>query len=235
MSTVETLLESAARCYRLARLDQDACRVFLRLSEFDQAARLYAGLGQWLLAADCFARAGQWEQAADAYEQGGNQVAAAEAWLRAGKRIRAAWLFVAEAGQPHRARALLEDHRFRDPGRILGTAVVLACCDAHTHDPGGAGRHLRRVLVRFDTLGFGDATWIVPRACTVAEQIGRIDLVVLFLAAAWRAGHPGAADRWRDEVARLLGDTAGVPDEDVNTTVPPQGDRDDQDQGPATA
>jgi hypothetical protein len=50
-------------------------------------------------------------------------------------------------------------------------------------------------------------------AVEAAEVVGRPDLAGRAFAASFRAGTPGAAERWRQWADRVLGDTFGVPGE----------------------
>lgn len=206
---VPELLGRAARLYRTAGCDDDACRCLERSGDFAAAAALHRQLGRFAAAAACFERAGQPLQAAPAHAAAGNPADAARCYREAGQALEAAWVIAHHLGQPARALATLLEAPPDAAGpaetRDLRRALVRARCLAATQ-PDQAARTLRQVAAAFAATATGAQPGLFAWALAVAETLDRPDLAARLFAAL-----PAEAPGWADWARRRLGTADGIP------------------------
>lgn len=208
----EPLFLRAARCYAGSGWLAEAGRCFERAGRPLEAARLYEQRGEWTAAARAYGRAGEWAGAARCHLRAGEPEAAVECLERAGQRIEAAWLLADTLHRFARARALVEPLAPEAVPDVLRRETALARCEAGAGEARAAAVRLRGAIRRLGEHPAGPGqTDLADWMLAVARSLGRTDLEALVHAAAYRAGAPGAAERWERWALATLGDASGVP------------------------
>ncbi len=216
------LLLRAAHCYVRAGWADDAGRCFQGAGHPLAAARLYEQRRQWAPAARAYAEAAEWQGAGRCYLRAGEPGPAADCLLKAGQKLEAAWILAAELHQFRRAHELARASGAADSDRdeALARELVLARCEAGLDQSRDAARRLRGLLDELPGLLPMIGQRAERRALAVAGSLGRPDLQALILAAASRAGIPGAFERWQAWAVDTLGDASGLPIEDPAENEP---------------
>jgi hypothetical protein len=202
-----TLLNRAARLYRDAGLDDDACRCLERSGDFAAAGLIHRHAGRFAEAAFCFERAGQTLQAARAHESAGSFADAARCYEATECHLEAAWLLAHRLGSPARALAMVAHLPESDRDTALAVALVRARCRAATR-PREAAAELRRVIVGLasDRAQAFRYHLTFSWALAVADSLNRPDLT-----ASLYAIHPDGTAAWAGWARSRLGTADGVP------------------------
>jgi hypothetical protein len=214
MSRRTELLVRAADCYERAEMHADAARCFQDAGRLVSAGKAYNAAGDLARAADCFRAGNEPAAAAALYAELGQPAAAADCWESVGDRLSAGWVLATQTREIHRAMRLLGEVTVRDTGRRLRRDLGVGVCRAK------ADR--RSELLERALLACESELARVPRdderrqveewAVVAASLVNRTDLAARVLAASYRCGTRGAAERWRRWGAANLGGTFGVPE-----------------------
>lgn len=220
------LLQRAALCYAQAGDHARAARCHEEAGHRLRAAELWEQAGDLARAADCWLGAGRARKAAECLLRADRPEAAADCFEQAGDPLRAGWTLVTRTRSYATAEQLFAAARPADAGerlrRRLGRELAAALAYGGT---AALVTTLAGVPDRIGTLTPARERAVAEEwAVTAADAIRRPDLGALVLAASYRAGVPGCADRWRDWAAHALGDTTGVPAGPAGARTPAQRD-----------
>ena len=214
--TREELLVHAARCFRNARLDRDACRCLEAAARYNESALIHRQMSRWAEAARCFEGANNWGAASRCHLEDGRPAEAARCLLSAGDPLEAAWVLAHLAHRYDQARAALA--RFNPEDQVPGQSVR---CDG-PRKPAAAGRAVREVVGRLGEIDPGPGRdrvleWALALAVDVLD---RPDLASALFTAAGAAGVPDIHGRWETWAEDRLGTLEGVitePEEEEET------------------
>ncbi len=199
------LLARAARCYRRAGQENDACRCLERAGDFAAAAHIHEHAGRWMQAGQCFEYARLWPLAARCFLNAELPLDAARCQQEADNFLEAAWILAHHARRYSRSRAVLKDFKPEGAGQELAFLLVRARC-ATARKNGGAGAVVRRVLPRLSELVPGpDRDRVMNWSFILTHAVlDRPDLTNELFAAAWHAGID-VRKRWEGWAEQRLG------------------------------
>lgn len=206
-STRQQLLARAARCYRNAGQEQDACRCLESAGDYSAAGLMHEQAARWSEAATCFEQAGQWPLAARCFLAAEQPQEAARCYLAADNPLEAAWVLAHHAHRFDAARAALANFKPQEPEQVLAHMLAMARCAVPAKN-GEAGRLLRQVYLRLNELREGAGrNRIMNWAFALADEaMDRPDLVMELMATAWNADID-TRNQWESWAKRRLGST----------------------------
>jgi len=191
------LLGHAARCFRNAGMDQDACRCLKAADRFSESALIYQNMSQWGFAAQCFELANNWQSAAYCYLKNHQPAEAARCLIAANVPLEAGWIMAHLVKNNKKAREILiplkpeglEDRLCRD------LALGRCMSNRKTSD---AGRAIRNVIHQLHNLSPGPGRdrvmeWSFILAMDVLD---RPDLISSLFTAAVAAQIPDIFQKW---------------------------------------
>jgi len=146
----------------------------------------------------CLQALGEYDQAAVLYEQNN------EPW-------QAAWMYAQEAHLFYQARYRVQKTPVLDLADELSRDLILARCEAEIGSKSQAGLTISKVIKQFPQLPFIHRQRIEEWAVSVAQHLGRFDLVATTYAIAYTTGTPESEIRWEAWALSTLGDATGVP------------------------
>ena len=214
MSRRTDLLVHAADCYERAELHADAGRCYQDAGRLVSAGQAYVSAGDLARAADCFRAGNEPAAAAKLYAELGQPAAAADCWESVGDLLSAGWVLATQTREIHRATRLLGEVAAKETGRRLRRDLAVGVCRAK-----GDRRSelLERALLACENelarvQRDAERQQVEEWAVVAASLVNRADLAARVLAASYRCGTRGAAERWRRWGAANLGGTFGVPE-----------------------
>lgn len=202
------LLARAARCYRSAGQELDACRCLVQAGDFSAAGFIHEQAKRWGEAADCFEHARQWPLAARCFLAAGLPLDAARNHLTAGNPLEAAWVLAHHAHQFERARAALAGFTAQGAEQEIALLLALARCAA-PRKGAEAGRLLRQTCARLGELNENHNRVMTWAYALSHEVLDRPDLTMELMTAAWNAGID-TRDRWERWAKQRLGSADGI-------------------------
>jgi len=219
--TRKELLVHAARCFRNARLDRDACRCLEAAARFGESALIHRQMSRWAEAARCFEEAENWRAAARCHLEDGQPAEAARCLISAGDPLEAGWILAHLAHRYDQARAVLARFSPDEPADGLARDLALGRCDT-PRKPAAAGRAVRAVVRRLGDIDPGPGRdrvleWALVLAVDVLD---RPDLALALFTAAAAAGASDIHGRWEAWAEDRLGTLEGVitePEEEEET------------------
>jgi tetratricopeptide (TPR) repeat protein len=216
MTRRSDLLSRAALCFERAELHADAARCYQDAGRLVSAGQAYVSAGNLTRAADCFRAGNEQDAAASLYAELGQPAAAADCWESVGDLLSAGWVLATQTREIHRAMRLLGEATAKETGRRLRRDLGVGVCRAK-------GDRRSELLERAITACENELAR-VPReaerqqveewAVLASSLVHREDLAARVLAASYRCGTRGAAERWRRWGAANLGGTFGIPEAD---------------------
>jgi hypothetical protein len=209
--TREELLYRAAQCYRHARLEQDALRLYEILKDYRQIAQYHENQQHWSIAARYYIMISEWENTARCYQRAGMHDKEAEARLRAGTPIQAAWLWAHYVHQYRRALATIVDIDITEIVVRLQVELIQARCDAGMRQTKAAARRIRAVAANFNNSSLRTS---LPRlfewSLDIVMVMQRYDLAQELHAAYLETGIYNSLDIWTKWAEQILGNAAFV-------------------------
>ncbi|ETR67026.1 MAG: hypothetical protein OMM_05360 [Candidatus Magnetoglobus multicellularis str. Araruama] len=191
------LLGHAARCFRNAGMDQDACRCLKAAHRFSESALIYQNMNQWLFAAQCFEQVNKWESAAYCYLNNHQPMDAARCLIAANESLEAGWIMAHLVKNYKKAREILiplkpdhlEDRLCRD------LALGRCMSDRKKTD---AGRSIRNVILHLNDLSPGPGRHRVMKWSFILamDVLDRPDLISALFNAAKAANIPDIQQKW---------------------------------------
>ena len=191
------LLGHAARCFRNAGMDQDACRCLKAAERFSESALIYQHMNQWLFAAQCFEQAKNWQSAAHCYLQNHQPVDAARCFIAANMPLEAGWIMAHHVKNHKKARKILNPLKLKGLEDQLSRDLALgrSWADGKKSE---AGRAIRNVIHHLNDLTPGPGRDRVMKWSFILaiDVLDRPDLVSALFNAAMSAQIPDIQQKW---------------------------------------